>query len=267
MSQRPGRARRAAAGLHVVFVIWRIHVKLYLASPFEGFLNIVWPLFFAAMAFLIDDATGNHVIMRYTLFGIAAMGVWSSVAVSGTSLLQHARWGGMLELIVAAPRSFSLILASMTLALETTAVFSFAATLIMARYLFGIPVRIDDPALFIVAVVLTMIAMGMFGFVLAVSAVRYRSAWVIGNVLEYPGWILCGFLVPLALLPAWAHPVSDVLAPTWGIEAMRAAAGGQSPWTGLLICGALAVAYVCAGVLIARAVVQSARVHATLALS
>jgi ABC-2 type transport system permease protein len=248
MSQRPGRARRAAAGLHVVFVIWRIHVKLYLASPFEGFLNIVWPLFFAAMAFLIDDATGNHVIMRYTLFGIAAMGVWSSVAVSGSSLLQHARWGG-------------------TLALETTAVFSFAATLIMARYLFGIPVRIDDPALFIVAVVLTMIAMGMFGFVLAVSAVRYRSAWVIGNVLEYPGWILCGFLVPLALLPAWAHPVSDVLAPTWGIEAMRAAAGGQSPWTGLLICGALAVAYVCAGVLIARAVVQSARVHATLALS
>ena len=252
MSQRPGRARRAAAGLHVVFVIWRIHVKLYLASPFEGFLNIVWPLCFAAMAFLIDDATGNHVIMRYTLFGIAAMGVWSSVAVSGSSLLQHARWGGMLELIVAAPRSFSLILASMTLALETTAVFSFAATLIMARYLFGIPVRI---------------AMGMFGFVLAVSAVRYRSAWVIGNVLEYPGWILCGFLVPLALLPAWAHPVSDVLAPTWGIEAMRAAAGGQSPWTGLLICGALAVAYVCAGVLIARAVVQSARVHATLALS
>ncbi len=219
------------------------------------------------MAFLIDGASGNAGVMRYTLFGVAAMGVWSSVAVTGSMMLQSARWSGMLELIVAAPRSFSLILTSMTLALETTAVFSFAATLVMGRYLFGIPVRIDDPALFTAAVLLTMVAMGMFGFLLAVSAVRYRSAWVIGNVLEYPGWILCGFLVPLTLLPAWARPVSDVLAPTWGIEAMRAAAGGQSPWRDLLICAALGAAYVVIGALVARAIVRSARVHATLALS
>ena len=37
-----GRRRlpvRAVAGLRVVYVIWQLHVKLYLASPFEGFLQ------------------------------------------------------------------------------------------------------------------------------------------------------------------------------------------------------------------------------------
>ena len=174
-------------------------------------------------------------------------------------MLQSARWSGMLELIVAAPRSFSLILTSMTLALETTAVFSFAATLVMGRYLFGIPVRIDDPALFTAAVLLTMVAMGMFGFLLAVrpggpvpvSVGDRQRAGVPGlDPVRLPG-------PPDAAARLGAAGLRRAGAP-WGIEAMRAAAGGQSPWRDLLICAALGAAYVVIGALVARAIVRSA---------
>ena len=48
-------------------------------------------------------------------------------------------------------------------------------------------------------------------------------------MLEYPVWLVTGLLVPLAVLPGWVTPVSWVLAPTWGMRALRASAfGGDS---------------------------------------
>src|SRR6266851_3063718 len=40
------------------------------------------------------------------------------------------------------------------------------------RHIFGIPLHISDPGLFALSVVVTMVSMGTFGFILAVSAVR-----------------------------------------------------------------------------------------------
>jgi ABC-2 type transport system permease protein len=33
-------------------------------------------------------------------------------------------------------------------------------------------------------------------------------------VTEYPIWLVCGFLVPIALLPEWVRPISWARAPT-----------------------------------------------------
>ncbi len=49
---------------------------------------------------------------------------------------------------------------------------------------------------------------------------------------------ICGFLVPLSLFPGWVRPISWVLAPTWGINAIREAALGGSPLADIGMCGA-----------------------------
>ena len=76
------------------------------------------------------------------------------------------------------------------------------------------------------------------------SFVRYRTAWALGNLLEYPVWLICGFLVPLALLPDWVRPISWLLAPTWGMNAIRQSALGGTPWPDLALCVALGALYV-----------------------
>jgi ABC-2 type transport system permease protein len=48
-------------------------------------------------------------------------------------------------------------------------------------------------------------------------------------MLRVPVWLICGFLVPLALFPDWVRPISWVLAPTWGMNAIRESALGGSP--------------------------------------
>ena len=96
---------------------------------------------------------------------------------------------------------------------------------------------------------------------------RYRRAWAIGNLLEYTVWIICGFLVPLTLLPDWVRPISWVLAPTWGMNAVRESALGGTPWPDLGMAVALGCVYVAIGLLVLERMLDAARARAVLALT
>jgi ABC-2 type transport system permease protein len=121
--------------------------------------------------------------------------------------------------------------------------------------------------LFVIAVPATILSIGMLGFLLSVTVVRYRTAWALGNALEYPVWLVCGFLVPLSLFPGWVRPILWVLAPTWGVRAIRQAALGGAPLVPLLLTLALGLAYALIGVAFAETVLRSARARATLSLT
>ena len=95
---------------------------------------------------------------------------------------------------------------------------------------------VADPLLFVLSMVASIFSIALLGFLLSVAVVRYRTAWAMGNLLEYPGWLLCGFLVPLALFPGWVGWIAYALPPTWGMEAIRASAAGGSPWVDVLMC-------------------------------
>ncbi len=251
----------------LLIVGWWLNLKLFAASAFDGVLGIVYPLFFATAAFLIYRIQGDPDVMVYAGLGAAVMGVWSAVATSGAAALQRARWHGTLELLVAAPVPFALATIPITVALATIGLYSLLATLMWGWLLFGIPFSIASPLAFGLSVLVTVVAVGMFGFLLTIVAVRYRTAWALGNAFEYPGWLLCGFVVPLAILPPWVKPISYLLAPTWGMTAIREAAAGGVPVRELALCAALAIGYGVGGALLAETVLRSARRTATLSLT
>lgn len=159
------------------------------------------------------------------------------------------------------------MLLPITIAMATMGIYSMAATLLWGRYLFGIGIHIEHPLLFVLAVPATILAIGMLGFLLSVTVVRYRTAWALGNALEYPVWLVCGFLVPLSLFPGWVRPISWALAPTWGVRAIREAALGGSPLREILFCVGLGALYAALGVLLVETVLRSARARATLSLT
>jgi ABC-2 type transport system permease protein len=75
-------------------------------------------------------------------------------------------------------------------------------------------------------------------------------------------------VIPIAILPVWVGPVAWVFAPTWGMNALRAAAlGGSSPWDDVAMCLVLTVVYGALGALLLRVFLGSARRRGTLALS
>jgi ABC-2 type transport system permease protein len=145
--------------------------------------------------------------------------------------------------------------------------FSLGSTLLWGRLLFGISIPVESPLLFALSVLVSILSIALLGFLLSVAVVRYRTAWAMGNLLEYPGWLLCGFLVPLTLFPGWVTWIAYALPPTWGMAAIREAASGGSPWADIALCLATGAVYGVAGWLVSETVLRSARRHATLSLT
>jgi ABC-2 type transport system permease protein len=159
------------------------------------------------------------------------------------------------------------VLLPVTVAMSAIGLYSMVATLLVSRFAFGVDLPFEQPLLLGVALVVTVVSIGALGFLLAVSFVRYRTAWALGNLLEYPVWLVAGFLVPIAILPDWVQPISWVLAPTWGVDAIREAASGGTPGPEIAAAFALGGLYVAIGIAVLDSVLRSARRAGTLSLS
>jgi ABC-2 type transport system permease protein len=252
----------------VIVVGWWLHLKMASRSAFDGILGILYPLFFATTVFFMYGQSDDPNALIVASVGASAMGVWSAVSTSAATTLQRARSQGTLELLVCAPRPFPLLIAPTTLALATIGLYSFVATLLWGRFAFDIHISISEPLKFIVASLALTFSIGLMGFLLAIVSVRYRSAWALGTAFEFPVWLLCGFVIPIGLLPNWTEPISKALPPTWGIEAMdNAASGHGAVWGAVALCVLLGVFYAVIAALLADRVINSARTNATLALS
>ena len=244
-----------------------LHLKILSRSAFTGVLGVIWPLFFATTAFFMFRTRHDPSALLYASLGASVMGIWSATSVTASSAIQRQRWEGTLEPVVATPAHLSLVLLPITVAMSTVGIYSMAATLLWGRLLFGIHLRMVHPLLFCLAVPATIVSIGLLGFLLSVTVVRYRTAWALGNALEYPVWLVCGFLVPLSLFPGWVRPISWALAPTWGVRAIREAALGGSPLPNAVACAALGLGYGALGALLVGTVLRSARLKATLSLT
>ena len=255
------------ASARLVLLGWWLQLKTRTRDPFDGVLNIVYPLIFATTVFMMFREGGDESALITAAVGASVMGVWSAVATSAAGSLQNERRQGTLELLVAAPAPFPLLVVPMTLAMATLGLYSLVATLLWGRFVFGIPISIEQPLVFAAAAVATAVGISLMGFLLAITAVRYRAAWALGTALEFPIWIVCGFLIPISTLPGWVQPVSWLLPPTWGVAAINDAAFGGTPWANIAICLALSAVYGLAATLLAGRLVNSARANATLALT
>jgi ABC-2 type transport system permease protein len=140
----------------------------------------------------------------------------------------------------------------------------------VAGLIFRFPLTLAHPILFAISLVLTVVAFAAFGLLIApfFSINVQMRQWM--NALEYPMYILAGFLFPVALLPHWTTPVSYALAPYWAARALHiTSSGGGSlnevflSWAMMMLFG---VAYLAVSGWLFRVMIHRARVDATLSL-
>lgn len=246
---------------------WLFQVKVLTMSGFFIVTTTFLPLLLATTASFMARAGHREGTLLYVSLGAGVMGIWSSTLFGSGGAIQWQRWQGTLELIVAAPAPFVLVILPLTLATATVGVYSLAATLFWGWLVFGMPFHLAHPLLFVLAVPTTVLGLGLLGLVLASTFVLYRYANALSNMLEFPVLFVTGLLVPVALLPSWARPVSWLLAPTWGMDAIRRSALGGAPLADLGLTAALGAAYLVLGAILLENFARLARDRATLALA
>jgi ABC-2 type transport system permease protein len=243
------------------------HFKMLSRSPFDLWVVIAAPLIFATFAHFLF-AGASHTTMLEAALASGVMGVWSSATASGAGALQAQRRLGVLELLVASPMPFWSIFLPISLAIAGIGIYSIASGLLYVRLIFGIPIVVADWWAFCVAIPVVILSIGALGFLFASAFVRFRSAFMIGNLFEWPIWLVAGLLIPTSVLPEWLRPVSWLVAPTWGMNALRAAVEGHgTAWTDIGVCAGTGVVYIVLGAVCLTYFLHAARARATLALA
>jgi ABC-2 type transport system permease protein len=255
------------AALAVVRASFRFHLKGTLKSTSTVMYLILIPIVYATIAFFMYRAGANAQAVLWIALAAGIMGLWSTTLAGSGMALQRERWSGTLELLFATPPPFAAILLGVALATSAAGLYSLVATLLWGWVFFDVPLQVVHPLWFAISVPATVLALGMFGLVLAATFILYRQTFALVNLFEYPVWLITGLLVPLSLLPGWVAPLSWLIGPTWGIRAIHESATGGDPAPELIAAVALGLAYVVLGAVCLRFFERLARQRATLALT
>jgi ABC-2 type transport system permease protein len=203
-----------------ILVVAEMTVRQLLMDMFILFAVFFQPIIIAVLALWMMIDKGSEYAM-FVVVGSGLTGLWSSLLfVSGNSINAE-RWSGTLESLVALPTPFEVIIFGKNLANVLQSLVSMFIGYFLASFLFGYTLTIQQPLLFIVSIFFTIIAFISFGLVIAPIFVMNPGVRSWQNAMEFPVYILAGFLFPIALLPGWTTPISYVLPPYWAAIALH----------------------------------------------
>lgn len=250
-----------------VLTVAEMSLRMQFNDGFILFAIIFQPMIIAVLAlFILRDKGGDYAM--FVVVGSGLTGLWSSLLfVSGNSINVE-RWIGTLETLVGVPTPFDVIVFGKNLANVFQSLLSMVVSYALAAFLFGYSLSLTQPLLFLVTLILSMFAFVCFGLTIAPVFVMYRSVQQWQNAMEFPVYIMCGFLFPIALLPGWTTPVSYLLPPYWAALALHGTSTAMMPLNQILFCWGMMLVFSVVDLIIAsqlfKVMLYKARVDATL---
>jgi len=221
-------ARLLARYWRTILVVAEMTIRQQLLSGFIIFTVLLQPIMIALLAlWMLKDKGPEYAI--FVVVGSGLTGLWSSLLfISGNSINQE-RWSGTLEAMVALPTPFEVIVFGKNLANVVQSLASMLFGYVIAAWLFGYDLTIAQPFLFAVTLFFSVLAFICFGLVIAPIFVMNPGVRAWQNSMEFPVFVLGGFLFPIALLPDWTTPLSYILPPYWAAVALHATSSGGVP--------------------------------------
>ena len=246
---------------------FEVEMRQNLTDGFVIFGILIQPLIVAFMALWMLKGQGpGHAI--FVVVGSGMTGLWTTLLFNGGHSITGERWTGTLEPLVASPASLRLIVYGKVLANVTQSLLSMAGCYTLISLILGYPLTLVHPWLFFISLLFTVFALVSFGLIIASFFILVPDFARMVNTLEFPVYILCGFLFPIALLPGWTTPLSYILSPYWAALALHGASQGTlSPeqiWGVLGLLVLFSLIYIFASGRLYRVILRKARADATL---
>jgi ABC-2 type transport system permease protein len=217
-----------------------LSAKNFMADPQWIIPSIIAPFIFTMVAlfFYSQASNGGAEALLSAILGGGLMGVWGTTVYGSANSIGFDRWAGTMESTLVAPSPLIWIVLGRVLWNTFIGVLNGFIVLGIGMLWFRVGITLVNPSLFVLATVLTYVSMSAFGLMLSSVYVLSRKGGFLENSMEIPVYIATGTSFAVALLPFFALPISYILGPTWGIEAIkRAAVGVAYPYGHLLPTG------------------------------
>ena len=244
-----------------------ITFKMQITDLFIIFTILIQPLVIAVMGLYMLKGKGPDIGM-FVIVGSGLTGLWSGLLFISGNSINVERWIGTLETLVGMPTPFDVIVFGKNLANVFQSLLSMVASYTLAAFLFGYSLSLSQPLLFFVTLFLSMFAFICFGLTIAPVFVMYRSVQQWQNAMEFPVYILCGFLFPIAMLPGWTTPISYLFPPYWAAIALHGTSTEMMPFNQVAFAWGMMLLFSIVDLIIAsqlfKIMLYKARVDATL---
>lgn len=209
----------------VVLTVAELTLRHMMNDSFVLFVILVQPVIIAVLAlFMLRDVAENAAM--FVVVGSGLTGLWSSLLFISGNSINGERWQGTLEALIGVPTPFDVIVFGKNLANVVQSLISMTIAYLLAALFFGYQLAIGQPFLFVVSLLISIFAFIAFGLTIAPVFVMYREVQQWQNAMEYPVYILAGFLFPVLLLPNWTTPISYALPPYWAAVALHGTSTG-----------------------------------------
>lgn len=245
-----------------------LQMKLSMARPMFQFTIWISPLFYATITYFIYGNQSPERIFQYVVLGAGFMGLWTSIVYSSASDINRERMYGTLENIFVSPTSFAVILMGKIVGNTIWGFISMVLAFFYLTVVFQISMPAVNVALVVIALIAVVISISIFAFVMSLIFTLSKQAEALMNFIEYPVFLICGFLFPISILPIWLQPISYLLPPTYAIELLRVVTNGQALLTEInvsfLQLGTVTLIYFIVGMASYKAVDRKARIDGKL---
>lgn len=208
-----------------ILVVAEMNVRDQMTDAFILFTVLFQPIMIAMLGLWMLQDKGADAAM-FVVVGSGLTGLWSSLLFISGNSVNRERWTGTLESLVAIPTPFEVIIFGKNLANVVQSLLSMVLGYFIAAYAFGYSLDIQQPLLFGLSVFLSVIAFVSFGLIIAPIFVMNPGVRAWQNAMEFPVYVFCGFLFPIALLPGWTTPISYLLPPYWAAVALHGTSTG-----------------------------------------
>jgi len=225
-----------------MWAVAEMTLRQQVMDAFILFTVLVQPLIIAILALWMLRDKGSEFAI-FIVVGSGMTGLWSSLLFISGNTINLERWFGTLETLVGVPTPLAVIVFGKNLANVFQSLTSMIVSYLLAALLFGYTLRIEQPVLFGVSLLLTVVSFISFGLIIAPIFVMNPSVQQWQNAMEFPVYILCGFLFPIALLPGWTTPLSVLLPPYWAARALHGTSSGGAKVEEILLSWAMMIVF------------------------
>jgi ABC-2 type transport system permease protein len=259
-----------------VFKYWRTMLmvanttfRLQVLDTFILFGIVIQPMIIALLAMWMLQGKGTDAA-TFVVVGSGMTGLWSTLLFVGGNSINDERWEGTLESLIAVPTPLALIIFGKNIANVGQSLISMIVSYLFISLAFNYPLHLNNPVMFAISMVLTVFAFICFGLILSPIFLVSPGVQRFQNAMEFPVYILSGFLFPILLLPGWTTPLSYLLPTYWAAEALHGTSSGSASMEQILFYWVMLIAfsilYLVGANLLFKRVLVKARADASLSL-
>ena len=203
-----------------VFASFKQQGIQFLADPQWIIPSLVSPFIFTmVMLYIHNDVTGPIVLQA--VLGGGVLGMWANTLFASSFTVSYDRMNGTFELLLSSPTDIFDVLMGRSIWNAFIGLINALLIFILAELIFQTNMNLMNPLAFFAILTLTLFSLASVGMLISIAFVFSRRGRLFSTIAEYPIYVMSGALVPVTLLPQSFQYFSYILAPAWGVDAMK----------------------------------------------